>query len=314
MDDAELIGYIFDALEPAEQEAIEERMARDPELAARVEALRKFARPLADDDVIEPPEGLAGRTFEFSRRVPLRSPPSDWLPAPNRARPLDIAVAVCLMIAAATLVFPAVLMLRGDQSRVLCANQLRGLGVTLAQYSNFENGQLPFVADHGPMNNAGIFSVCLKSRDLLTDSRSLICPSADSAMVMVPEVDKYLQTLDNPVQVAKMRQFMGGSYGYVLGYQQDGRHGGFGIIGQLRPIASDRPPRAGETEMGNSPNHQDRGQNVLYGDGSVRWLTSHRSGLDDIFRNAHCEVAAGIGPDDTVIGVSESVPYPEQGL
>jgi hypothetical protein len=68
MSDEDLIGYLFDLLDPTERAAIAARAEADPELAARLEHLRTAFAPMlavADaerDDPPEPPPGLAVRT------------------------------------------------------------------------------------------------------------------------------------------------------------------------------------------------------------------------------------------------------------
>jgi hypothetical protein len=307
----DILGYLLDALEPHEQDAIEKRIEQDPAFREEVEASRRLTFPLARDDHIEPPPGLAARTLAFTRTTIFAAAANDWAEARSRMRPIDFAVAAGILCVAAMLVFPAIATIRGDQARVLCAEQLRNLGVALAMYAEQESDRFPYVDATGPMNNAGIFAVLLKSRELITDGRALVCPSANSAVALIPEVSEYLEERMDPSRVANLRRNMAGSYGYVLGYQQDGTHRGFTFRNDSRPVMSDRPPRLEELlHFMNSPNHQDRGQNVLYADGNVRWLPSRIFGRDDLFLNQKCEVGAGIGLSDIVIGVSESTPYP----
>ncbi len=63
----QLLGYLLDALEPAEREALEEQVSRDPALSAELEKMRDALDPLIDDDdqPIEAPAGLAQRTCHF---------------------------------------------------------------------------------------------------------------------------------------------------------------------------------------------------------------------------------------------------------
>lgn len=314
MNREDIIGYLFDALDPEDQEAIEQRMARDPAFREEVQALRKLTWPLAQDDCIEPPPNLAGRTLDVVRRAAYSVGRKEWAATHNRVRPVDVLVAACVLGVAATLVVPAVATLRGDQARVLCADNLRRLGVSLSIYADMENGHFPYVASTGPTNNAGIFSVLLKSRDLIGDPRALTCPAANSAVVLVPDMPRYLDSLADPFRYSRLRRYMAGSYGYALGYEENGAYRGHRDFSPSVPIASDQPPRTHETQFSNTPNHGDRGQNVLFTDGSVRWFGSPRHGKDDLFRNRHSIAGAGAGPDDCVIGVSEATPYPRMDL
>lgn len=309
----DIIGYVFDALEPREQDDIEKRLDVDPAAKLELDRIRGVARLLAEDDHIEAPTGLADRAFANIKAMAAVPPPmADWVEPSRRFRMVDIVVAASILLLATTLVFPAVAALRGDQARVGCAAHLRDMGVALAMYADQEHGQLPYVQATGPFNNAGVFSASLKTRDLLTDGKSLLCPSANNGVVLLPDIKQYLNAQkSNPIQAERFRRYMAGNYGYVLGYNEASRHRGLNQSAGTRPVMSDRPPRDGEEKVGNSPNHLGRGQNVLFLDGGVRWINSCSFGRDeDLFHNRETVVGAGLGIDDTVIGVSESVPYP----
>src|SRR5688572_2500580 len=59
MDDLYL-GYLLDALDPAEKAAVEAHLRAYPDEAAKLDRLRTVLRPLeADRDTIDPPPGLA---------------------------------------------------------------------------------------------------------------------------------------------------------------------------------------------------------------------------------------------------------------
>lgn len=69
MSDEDLIGYLFNLLDPAERAAIAARVESDPEVAARLERLRTTAAPLLAvaeaerEEPPEPPPGLAIRAI-----------------------------------------------------------------------------------------------------------------------------------------------------------------------------------------------------------------------------------------------------------
>ena len=70
---------------------------------------------------------------------------------------------------------------------------------------------------------------------------------------------------------------------------------------------SDRPPR--DQGLGNSPNHGGAGQNVLFQDGSVRFITNRSLNFDDdIFRNKAGKIEAGTDANDAVLGPSAVIP------
>lgn len=308
----ELIGYLLDGLDPLEQDRIERALEADPDLARRAERLRQAIIPLACDDRIEPPKGLAERTVAAVRADAALRTPTDCPGASARSRPLDVIVSVGILVVLAALVLPALITLRGDQERLMCANHLRALGVALAAYAEQEGGQLPYVAPAGLANNAGIFAVELRARDLLPEVTTLLCPSANNAVAIVPAPEQLIRERSNPVGWDRVRRLMAGSFGYELGFEAGMGHSGRAIGSAHRVMAADRPPR--ETEyiagMGNSPNHGGKGQNLLYADGSVHWLPVRTVAGDDIFSNRNGVVGAGVGESDICIGVSEATPYP----
>jgi hypothetical protein len=61
-----------------------------------------------------------------------------------------------------------------------------------------------------------------------------------------------------------------------------------------------------------SANHNGRGQNVLYEDGHIQLLRELPSPrlLDDPYHNREGWVAAGVDPDDAVLGASADLPMP----
>jgi hypothetical protein len=67
--DEELIGYLFDLLDPADRAAVAARVESDPEIAARLERLRAASAPILAvaeterEESPEPPPGLALRTI-----------------------------------------------------------------------------------------------------------------------------------------------------------------------------------------------------------------------------------------------------------
>lgn len=311
----DLLGYLFDASDISEQAEIESRIESETKLRDELDELRQAIAPLALDDVIEPPLGLAARTLEnihLSGSV-QRGLESEWANNPSRPRAVDFAVAATILGIAATLVFPAIAGMRGDHARVVCADNLRKMGISLAMYSQREGNHFPVVSTQGPLNNAGSFALALKTDDLVGDVRDLLCPAANNGIVLLPNLDQYLASREHPPLYERNRRFMSGSYGYALGYRaSDGRLVGYERPSGYTPVVADRPPRSDETYYLNSPNHGDQGQNVLYADGTVRWLPFSIVAGDDLYHNRNCDVAAGVDATDVVIGVSESTPIPSQ--
>ena len=102
-------------------------------------------------------------------------------------------------------------------------------------------------------------------------------------------------------------------YAYSLGYREgETIHGpadGSESVFSQTPIMADRPPAEGIHS--NSINHGGTGQNVLFADGHVRFLTGRGLGNDlDIFLNRDNIVAAGLDAADIVLGYSAARAQP----
>ena len=107
---------------------------------------------------------------------------------------------------------------------------------------------------------------------------------------------------------------MGGSYGYCIGYMDNGvLHATKNLGRENFAIMADAPRE--ERPDRQSADHGGRGQNVLFEDGHVGFLTSSRpSGWsDDIFANDRNQVAAGVHRDDSVIVSSGVAPDCRRG-
>jgi prepilin-type processing-associated H-X9-DG protein len=73
---------------------------------------------------------------------------------------------------------------------------------------------------------------------------------------------------------------------------------------------ADRPPFR-EKACGarqNSPNHGGQGQNVLFTDGHVEFLTQPTFAGANIYLNRKGQARAGVSNDDNPLGMSEMVP------
>lgn len=305
----DLLGYALNALPDEERASIESELARRPELRAEVLRLRRQQiAPLRLDHDIEPPEGLAERTCARARGMQMSQVDPSERSSSGSLRRWDVLVATSFVLLVGLLFWPAAFSARASADRLACADQLRQLGIAIASYRQIERGQLPSADVEGPLAHAGVVSLLLKAQGLLPEARLLICPTADQAIVYVPRLAEYLAS---PLAIQRSQQReMGGSYGYSLGYTDDeGDYCRWSELDDDVPIVSDRPPREGEdTTSGNSPNHFGAGQNVLFADGRVSWIEEPGIGGDQLFANSHGKIAAGVGPLDRCLGVSEAFP------
>jgi len=316
----QLLGSLLGALDEDEQSALDAQLERDAECRKELALLRRRMEPLAALRInYDPPPGLAERTCRFvaahiaspasaiSKRLSPEVAPPSWV---GRMTKLDMAMAATVLVAASLLIFPALANSRFSARRAACQDNLEELGKSLAHYSQTNGGYFPRIPTQGKLATAGIYAPVLYQNKLITDVSRVVCP--DSSLVAqrnsfhIPTYSE-LELAPNS-QVVDLRPTMGGSYGYNLGYTRDGSYyptknlyrDNFAIMSDS---PSDRPDHQSE-------NHGGRGQNVLFENGSVKFVTQSKpeGSNDDIFTNDAGQVAAGLQQNDSVIGASKTAP------
>jgi hypothetical protein len=325
-----LLGYLLDALEPDERQRVEDALERDPSLRRELQALDDGLVLLRQAErSIDLPAGLAERTCrtvtEQAASHAARGAPATT--APKRGRPAvvageagshvrqrtlpDVLVAAGVVLAATLVVFPAIQQSRVSARLAGCQNNLRKIGLALAQYCQHNHDHLPSIP---PGSTAGIYAVRLKDGGYLDGEGWNLCPGAvrsgQRGRGYVPTWDEF-HAARGPV-LAQFQRSMGGSYGFTLHYVKDGVYRC--VKNRRRPtfaIMSDTP--CAQPEGLRSANHGGRGQNVLYEDGHVQYLTgcTAKGCRDHIFLNDQKVAAAGCHVDDAVIGESSAWPLPQ---
>jgi hypothetical protein len=325
----QLLGYLLGALEPDDVERLEARLAQDAELREALAVLKRSLTPLAEDDEeCEPPAGLSQRTCRFVALRRTRDLVDRTASKLEHLRLQDLVVAAGICLAAALLFMPALSQSRFQARLMGCQNNLRSLGLALLQYSQHHKGNFPEVPTSGPLAAAGIYGPTLWESGFLESADSTVCPASSlSASVSAGSTDqKYrlpklaeLKTAP-PATLQRLHATMGGSYGYSLGYVQDGAYHSNKNRGRSTfALMADTPHQHYAATDGDGPhqaalrgsnNHGCCGQNVLFEDGHVRFLNACHvtEAGDDIYQNVHGYVGAGIGPDDSVIGSSSARP------
>jgi hypothetical protein len=339
----ELVGYLCGALDDAESRSVELELAdpqRGPPLRRDLDLLRLAIGPLTSDrEVFRAPAGLADRTLAFvaaqsqtakagpagadlrptvdqrrpsarlERRGPALSPDASG-PRPARSGAwLDRVVLGATALAACVLVAPLLLDWVQESRELRAKRNLQRVGLALQGYAE-SHRFYPTPPDAGPLSRAGLYAPTLVSEQrIVADDGALVCP--DSALARrggfrVPSLEEVQAAVGTP-EFDRVVAEMGGDYGYTLGYRD--------TVGQLHPnlnrrrahfpIMSDAPDDGAEQ----SGNHPDGIHHVLYEDGHVQ--TVRRNALhavDHLFRNRLGLVAAGVDPEDAVIGQSRDRP------
>jgi prepilin-type processing-associated H-X9-DG protein len=316
--DENLLGYLLHALEPAEQRQVEAYLATHPEARARLQQLRELLALLeTEQDSVEPPPDLAERTLaHVAEHVPPelpRAPRSVGRFASVGWRRADLVVAASILFFAVSLGLCGMLRLRQAHDVVACQNNLREFFTALQVYSEQHQGNFPDVAHVAapPRNVAGMVVPMLISGGELPADASVRCPGYGSPVAPTHTLEEVLQMSDEDFNREAVH--LGYCYAYSLGFrdaagQYHGPRFDPSQSSAQQPLMSDCPPL--DLRLSNSPNHNGRGQNVLFMDGHIRFCTQREVGVagDDIFVNRANEVAAGLDDLDAVLGRSVAHP------
>ena len=285
-------------------------------------------------------------TFEAAVPRGLLTPssmlPSSELRNSPRSTWSDILVASFASVAVLGLLIPSIARGRYEARKTECQEHLRQIGTAITQYVTRDRREfLPQIAERGYEAFAGIYAPRLAGQGLLDQGEFRWCPedelpTVDSKAFSVnvaptpdPVVDSFvdhvaqvedLRTAHEAGNVDKLRwlqQTAGGSYSYTLGVVEDGQYvaphyearGTFAVLG-------DSPVEGGETTDGVDVQklrwaHRGNGANVLYEDGSVRFLdmTNLSRFPDHPFFNHRGSIEAGVNVDDASLAPSWRPPF-----
>jgi len=285
----DLLDYALGQLEGPQRATAEAELARDPAQARRAERLELALGRLLDDgdDRFEPPAGLASRTVGFVADRRSRRQILDFVPARVPFRWADVAVAAGILMAGLLTLLPAVKSARDKMSQAGCGFNLQQLYAGLTHYA-VRHGHYPSVDARDTDAPVGGYAAQLTDEFLLRDLGSLHCPCRGRC--------PHDGTRPDPNHI---------DYAYHVGYRS--RDSGQIVpasprLGAQIPILADQPPHDDHRTIleGNSPNHNGRGQNVLFSDGHIQWFASRRlNPMDrDMFLNEARMPEPGLGPED----------------
>ena len=306
-----LLGYLLEALEPHERDAVEQSLERDPRLRAELELLDRGLEPLrADRGHLEAPHGLAQRTCDFviTQATVMLAPAA----APSRMRwtMADFVVAAGIVIAASMMFFPALNHSRHLAQMAGCQNNMRQVGVALAGFSQNHGGSLPEVLHRGKIMVPESFASTLAGGHYLPSMSALRCPAGGQPAEgsdAIPTVVQ-IQTARGS-EWTRIRRWMDRVYAYTLGYYEDGEYRTPKHVGDSHfVILSDAPNYNCSSRM--SQSHGGGIQNVMFRDLHVKQSCSCKpeGGRDDIFLNGRNQIAPGTDPNDSVVATSRAEP------
>ena len=313
MNAEEMIESVLCRVEGAERDRLERALRDHPEQAVRVERLRQAIHRLLDDGSwFEHPPGLAARTVAFVARN-RRRPLLDHVPIRVPFRWADFAVAASIFIAGVLTLLPAIHRSRERMNQAGCVFNLQQLGNSLAQYASLHEF-LPYPPSERPDSHTGMFAVMLHDAGVLNDLSILDCPCNGPS----PHVRQELAGFDQVDQIRRndperYTRMLCWDYAYNVGYRHDSGPGPVEVVHCAGiPILADAPDHENFAKIreGNSPNHGRKGQNVLFGDGSVRWFRTRMIGpVDpDLYLNNDRQPRPGVHVMDSVLMPSK-IPF-----
>ena len=211
-----------------------------------------------------------------------------------------IAAAAAIVFITASLIAPLSLA-RQIYWKQLCQMQLKKIWQGLDSYSKDNNGQIPEVASaagqpwwkvgyQGQENHSNTRNVWLLTKGGYVNATNFICPAKSQGKVTQFDPAKAKQYNDFPA-----RRYITYSYRIKTASQHSGDFTCQQVlISDLNPLFEKLPSNYSQTFViklnnvlanANSSNHNNCGQNILFGDGSVSFHTTRLVGLqqDDLF-------------------------------
>ena len=317
----DLLGYVLGALDADQHDAVEQRIAEDPQLDEQLLEIKAQLAPLelVSDSTGSRP-GLARRTVEMvASEIHTADLPETQVVARSQMaihEPLqtnstwsmkDFLVAAASLAIVASLLFPAIVYAKRQSSIAHCGNNLRSIGMAFASFSENNNGRFVEVPANGPLAFAGIFAPILKEADVVEDDSWFTCRAVDRDQpFMIPSTDQ-IRRCSTGAEGDRFRRISSGDYAYSFGHLDGDKYVSPRNLGRsYRVIAADKPSTV--SIGGPSDNHGGHGQNCLFEDFSVKYVKGNSYGSDPIYLNAQNVVAPGIGARDSVIGASHLSP------
>ena len=217
----------------------------------------------------------------------------------------DMLVGVAALAVLAGLLFPALNYSRNQGRLAACQNNLRQVGMAFMDYSSIHEGGFVAIPGQGNLAASGCYGPILKDAGLLKNDSLLACAGlVDVAPVVIPSVEQ-VEAAETETQRSHYRKTMGGHFGYSMGFQDGDRYQAprAGIADVV--LLADQPSSRSDRQ---SLNHGGDGQNCLFGDGRVMFVSGPAYGEDLVYENDRGIVGPGTHALDSVIGPSHLSP------
>lgn len=276
-----ILPYILGTLSESETASFESKLASDNELANKVDAARRAIAPLNAWEAPAPPTTLVDNILiQAATTTPLEYVAASASMTPtsqnasghrNRFRLRElIAIAACIALMV-SLYIPGVSSIRQRQLQNACKLNMAGFGTGVSAYANENNGNLPNIGaspNSNWLNDPNRRHLLPAVRHRLVLPSQLICPAADGSIdeeATLKNVEEFLKRTDLPFWAVPNAN---------------------GPVPKISirinvPLAADANPlfQKGKFHRGtdgtltpNSHTHGGKGQNVLFNDGSIRFI------------------------------------------
>jgi hypothetical protein len=314
----QVLDYKFNLDSPHERKATQALISQDPQAKQLHQKLEQTLSPLniLQDEPV--PTGLSQRTLEMiaqhrqaqslaissaaiAGQVPKRESRTRWVLA-NLREWVAVAASIVLIF---YVMQPGLRQVRSQSQQVACLSQLQKVGQSLSSYAAANGGYLPHinfqpgdvwwnVGEKGEQNHSNTRKLYLLIKNRYANPDAFICSGSEKkSPKQIPINDESLQQLRD--FICRMHVNYSISLSPKKVHQERPRSSQVIILTDQNPlfvnIDCETPPDNGVVKVddslrqANSPNHNQRGQNVLMLDGSARFHASRFVGKDgdDIF-------------------------------
>ncbi len=286
-----LIDFLQGQLDSETAEALRVRLDNEPDLRKLRDNLANTFDVLALAHQPEPPADLAERTLakiasvaSTNNLIALQQMQRRSFRSTFSLR--ELAAMVAIMLVAASIIAPALKMAhqRGQQS--LCASQMGQIGSALQTFGVNNNGDLPkpqgshmrWLKNSEPhtSNSSSLFRL-LKDR-YLSSPTLFQCPTMGGASFTVRPA---MTDFPKPHHISYSYQHsLGEGKLSILQQPTAGFASAMVILGDQTPMFKGGKFMPDKINATLSENHDQRGQNELYLDGHVLWVTDANVGVD----------------------------------
>jgi prepilin-type processing-associated H-X9-DG protein len=307
-----LFDYALGLTSQAETHEAEELVASDEEAARTHQAFKNAISPLENYEIEPCPDQLVDATVARFQEVFEKETSEDRFSRPlmeEPARPqvirvpawrnfANLAAVAAAIVLIGGIIVPAVGLSRQKVYQEQCRSQLRGVYLGLDNYVDDHDGKLPHVATttgapwwkvayQGQENQSNTRHPWLLARYGYVDSDAFACPGSKKEKPVKLTAQQAAQYNDFPSRedVRFSMRMCCPELGQMTLSQRRV------ILADANPLSEKLPSndsasmsvRLNKDLLRNSANHNRRGQNVLFCDGSVEFSKDRKVATDDIY-------------------------------